>query len=133
MFLLVSNCTHFNFLTSQLIKDEDVLIVYSGQTATLDNVRMTKDNILILLPPKETTNLAGIVISVKDENSKEVKADNGEVVKIGPGRQAANGNIIKLPVKEGDKCRYRNFAGSELKLDGKDYIVIKGYDVQANW
>ena len=116
-----------------MIKDDDVLAVYSGTEPTLENVRMVKDNILILLPPKEVTNLSGIVISVKGEDSKEDKPTNGEVVKVGPGRQASNGNIMDIPVKVGDKCRYRNFSGSELKFGGVEYLVIKGYDVQAKW
>lgn len=54
-------------------------------------------------------------------------------MQTGPGRQAGNGSYMQVQVKTGDKCRFRNYAGTELKLEGKDYLVIKAYDILATW
>ena len=124
----------YDDITHQLIKDDDVLLTYDGKEPTLENVQCVKDNVLILLPPKEVSNIAGIIVSVKsEEGGQEQRPDNGEVMKVGPGRQAGNGQVMKMQVNVGDKCRFRNFAGSELKIQGKDYLIIKSYDILAKW
>ena len=119
-----------------MIKDDDVLLAYKdGDEATVDNVFCLKDNILIELPPRKDDSVGGVIVKLAtDENGNTSdKPTEGKVVKVGPGRQAANGDLIKLPVDVGDDCRFRNFAGSEISLSGKDYLVIKGYDIQAKW
>jgi chaperonin GroES len=124
----------YDDVVHQLIKDDDVLLTYSGSQATVANVKCVKDNVLILLPPKEVSNVAGLIVSVKsDEAGAAQRPDNGEVVKVGPGRQAGNGNVMKMQVEPGDRCRFRNFAGSEVKIEGKEYLVIKSYDILAKW
>ena len=94
-----------------------------------------KDNILIELPPKSDKSESGVILKVEtDENG--VSSDKpvfGKVLNVGSGRQASNGEIMAMPVKPGDNCRFRNFAGSEVVVNGKEYLVIKGYDVQAKW
>ena len=45
--------------------------------------------------------------------------------KVGPGRQAGNGEYMKVQVKPGDKCRFRDYAGTEVKIEHKEYVVIK--------
>ena len=52
---------------------------------------------------------------------------------MGPGRQCSNGKIMPIQVKPGDNVRFRDFAGSEVKLDGAEYLVIRAYDVLAKW
>ena len=122
----------YDDVTHQLIKDDDVLLYYSGPQATVANVKCAKDNVLILLPPKEISNVAGLIVAVKSEGSDQ-RPDYGEVVQVGPGRQAGNGSFMKIQVDAGDKCRFRNFAGSEIKIENKDYLVIKSYDILAKW
>jgi chaperonin GroES len=50
---------------------------------------------------------------------------------VGPGRQAGNGEYMKVQVKPGDKVRFRTYAGSELQIEKQDYLVIKCYDILA--
>ena len=68
-----------------MIKDDDVLLYYSGSEATLENVECVKDQILIKLPPKEETNLAGIIVTTP--GSTEKRPNYGTVAKIGPGNE----------------------------------------------
>ena len=117
----------------QLIKDDDVLLTYPvGVEATVANVECVKDQVLIRLPPKEQANLSGIIIATPGEGEKK-RADYGTVVKVGPGRQAGSGKVMAIQVKPGDNVRFRDFAGSEIKLDGHEHLVIRAYDVLARW
>jgi chaperonin GroES len=117
----------------QLIKDDDVLLTYPvGQEATVANVECVKDQVLIEFPPREQANNAGIIIATPTEGEKK-RPDHGTVVKIGPGRQAGNGKVMEIQVKPGDKVRFRDFAGSEIKLGTTDYLVIRAYDILAKW
>jgi len=122
----------YNELAHQLIKDDDVLLKYPNcPEATLANVEPVKDQVLIKLPPKEEANISGIIIAVSGD--KEKRADHGVVMKVGPGRQAGNGKLMPIQVKPGDKVRFRDFAGSEIKLDQEEYLVIRSYDILAKW
>lgn len=122
----------YNDEPHQLIKDDDVLLTYDGAEATVANVTPVKDQVLIELPPKEVASVGGIIVSGAGAGEKK-RADYGKVVKIGPGRQAGNGAVMEMQVAPGDSCRFRDFAGSEIKLDGKEFLVIRTYDILAKW
>ena len=112
-----------------------MLVFNDGDKATIENVICLKDNILVELPPKNDKTLSGVIVKVETDESGNVseKPTVGKVVRVGPGRQAANGDLIDVPVVVGDSCRFRNFAGSEVSISGRDYLIIKGHDVQARW
>ena len=104
---------------------------YNGKEATLENVEPVKDQVLVELPAKEATSMGGIIVSTPDEKKK--RPDYGKVVKVGPGRIAGNGVLMKPQVAPGDSVRLRDFGGSEIKLDGKEYLVVRAYDILAKW
>lgn len=56
-----------------------------------------------------------------------------QVVATGPGRTAANGEIVPMTVETGEFVKFRNFAGSEVTLQGVDYRVMKIGEVLAKW
>eukprot|EP01037_Dinobryon_pediforme_P033506 gene33506-38958_t len=112
-----------------MIKDDDILLKFKGKEATVANVEVVRDQVLVKLPPKEESNAAGIIIATAE--SKEKKPTYGVVTKIGPGRQAGNGQLMTIQVKPGDGVRFREFAGSVVKLEGSEYIVLKAYDILA--
>ena len=120
----------YNEANHQLIKDDDVLLTYVGSELLFDNCLPVKDQVLIRLPDKEATNSGGIIIQSLD--SKE-KIDYGTVAKVGPGKMASTGVIIPPSVIPGDGVRFRDFAGSDIKIEGVDYRVIRGYDILAKW
>ena len=122
----------YNDLNHQLIKDDDVLLTYSGPNPTIENVVCVKDQVLVELPRKEEATSSGIIVS-NPTNAKEKRTDYGVVIKVGPGRQAGNGVYMPIRVAPGDNVRFRDFAGSEVKIGNKDYLVIRSYDILAKW
>lgn len=121
----------YNDVNHQLIKDDDVLLKYSGAVATVDTVECVKDQVLVEMPMKEEKTVAGIIVDVP--GTKDKRSDYGVVVKIGPGRQAGNGLAMPIRVAPGDRVRFRDYAGSEIKLEKKSYLVIRAYDILAKW
>lgn len=121
----------YNDVDHQLIKDDDVLLKFEGSSATLENVECVKDQVLVKLPPKEEKNSAGIIITTP--GAKEKRRDYGVVTKIGPGRQAGNGKFMPIQVSPGENVRFREFAGTEVKIEGLEYLVIRVYDILAKW
>jgi chaperonin GroES len=121
----------YNDANHQMIKDDDVLLKFTGKEPTLATVECVKDQVMIRLPPKETANASGIIIATPE--TKDKRPDTGVVVKIGPGRQAGNGQLMKVQVAPGDGVRFRDFAGSDVKIEGVEYRVIRAYDILAKW
>lgn len=121
----------YNDVDHQLIKDDDILLKYKGDKGTIDNVECVKDQVLVKLPPKEDKSTSGIIITTP--GTKEKRRDCGVVAKIGPGRQAGNGKYMEIQVAPGENVRFREFAGTEVKLDGVEYLVIRAYDILCKW
>lgn len=55
------------------------------------------------------------------------------MVKVGPGRQAGNGDVMKIQVEPGANVRMRDYAGAEVKIQGKEYAIVRSYDILATW
>lgn len=86
----------YNDMNHQLIKDDDVLLKFTGNDLTLANCEPVKDQIMIKLSAKDMTSAAGIIVNAVD--SKEIRIDSGVVTKVGPGRQAGNGATMPVQV-----------------------------------
>jgi co-chaperonin GroES (HSP10) len=86
----------YNDVNHQLIKDDDVLLKYTGNDLTFANCEPVKDQIMIRLNAKENTSASGIIVNAVD--SKDVRIDSGVVAKVGPGRQAGNGATMPVQV-----------------------------------
>nr|WP_275431655.1 co-chaperone GroES [Salinicoccus roseus] len=85
------------------------------------------NRVVIDLTQKEETTKSGIILT---ESAKE-KPQEGTVVAVGPGKVLDNGTRVELEVKEGDRVVYSKFAGTELKHDDKDYLVLADTDILA--
>ncbi len=84
----------------------------------------------ILIEPKtakDTATPSGILLP---ESSKE-KPQEGKVVATGPGRKDEDGKAIKLDVKVGDQVYYKKWGGNDLKIDNKEYLLVKEEDILA--
>ena len=57
------------------------------------------------------------------------KPQEGEVVAVGAGKYLDNGNIIKPTVKAGDKVLFSKYAGTEVKIDGEDLLIMREDDI----
>ncbi len=84
------------------------------------------DRVLIKMEETEETTKSGIILSA---NSKE-KPQIAEVVEIGPGGEV-DGKEIKMFLKKGDKVIASKYAGTEVKYEGTEYIILKQSDILA--
>ena len=88
-------------------------------------IKPLSDNVLIR-PLAETKLPSGILIP---ETAKE-KPQEGKIVAVGPGR-IEDGELIKPEVKKGDKVIYKKWGGSEVKVEGKELLIVKAEDILA--
>ena len=84
------------------------------------NFKPLADRVLVEPTPAETKTASGIIIP---DTAKE-KPQEGTVIAVGPGKKDE-----PMTVKAGDKVLYGKYAGTELKLDGKDYLIVKEADL----
>lgn len=82
------------------------------------------DRVLIQPDVAEEKTQSGIIIP---DNAKE-KPQRGTVVAVGPGK-VENGTKIDMSVKDGDKVLYGKYAGTELTLDGEEYMIMRESDI----
>ncbi len=90
------------------------------------NIKPLLDNVLIEPLERETQLPSGLVIP---DTAKE-KPQEGKVVAVGPGKME-KGEMIKPQVKVGDRVIYKRYGGDELKIDGKDYLIVSADDILA--
>lgn len=86
------------------------------------NIKPLSDRILVKPAEAETTTAAGIIIP---DNAKE-KPQKGEVVAIGPGKKDE-----PITVKPGDSVLYGKYSGTEISVDGTDYLIMRESDIFA--
>lgn len=89
------------------------------------NIRPLHDRVIVKRVAGETTSPGGIVLP----DSATEKPVQGEVIAAGNGRILSNGEIKPLDVKAGDKVLFGKYAGSEVKVDGEEYLVMKEEDI----
>ena len=90
-------------------------------------IKPLEDKILVEASAAETTTASGLVIP---DTAKE-KPQEGVVVAVGPGRFDEKGDRVPVDVKEGDKVIYSKYGGTEIKYEGKDYLILSSRDVLA--
>ena len=89
------------------------------------DIRPLHDRLLVRRMAEEEKTAGGIIIP---DTAKE-KPQRGEVVATGKGRVTEDGKILPLEVRAGDKVLFSKYSGTELKLDGKEYLMIREEDV----
>ena len=89
-------------------------------------IKPLADRVLIKMKESEETTKSGIILS---SGSKE-KPQIAEVIAVGPGGEV-DGETVKMHVKEGDKVVLNKYAGTEIKYEGEDYIIVKQSDILA--
>ena len=90
------------------------------------NLEPLEDRIVVKPGEAEETTVSGIVIP---DTAKE-KPQEGEVVAVGPGR-FEDGTRVPLDVKVGDKVIYSKYGGTEVKVEGDEYLILSARDVLA--
>lgn len=90
------------------------------------NIKPLGDRVVLKQLEAEEKTKSGIVLPT---NAKE-KPAQAEIVAVGPGK-IEDGKKIEMSVKVGDKVIYSKYAGTEVKLDDQEYIVLKEEDILA--
>ena len=85
------------------------------------------DRVVVKQEPSEEKTKSGIVLP---ESAKE-KPSEGTVVAVGSGRVLDNGQKVPLEVKIGDKIIYSKYGGTEVKIDGEEYVILQERDILA--
>jgi chaperonin GroES len=85
------------------------------------------DRVVIKVLEREEKTKSGIVLP---DTAKE-KPQEGKIVAVGTGKVLDNGQRVPLDVKEGDKVIFSKYAGTEVKIDGQDYLILSERDVLA--
>lgn len=88
-------------------------------------IRPLHDRILVKRLSEEEKTKGGIIIP---DTAKE-KPAQGEVVAAGNGRRTDEGKLVPLEVKKGDKILFGKYSGSEIKIDGDDFLIMREDDV----
>ena len=114
-----------------LIRDDDILVKYSGDKLSFESVDVASDNVLVKTESNEDTTSSGLVIAATSK--KGAKPSTGEVVKVGPGRMASDGEIMTVDMGVGDLVKFRDFAGNEVIIDGVEYTVVRMTDILARF
>lgn len=89
-------------------------------------LRPLLDRVVVKMIEAEETTKSGIILTA---NSKE-KPQIAEIIEVGPGGQV-DGNEIKMYVKKGDKVVLNKYAGTEIKYEGEELIIVKQNDILA--
>ena len=90
-------------------------------------IRPVGDRVVVKPSAKEEITKSGIVIP---DTAKE-KPQEGTVVAVGSGRLLDNGDRAPIDVREGDRILFAKYGGTEFKLDGEEYLVLKENDILA--
>jgi chaperonin GroES len=91
------------------------------------NLRPLQDRIIVKRVEEETKTAGGLFIP---ETAKE-KPQRGEIVAVGNGKKTEDGKVLPLDVKVGDIVLFGKYAGTEVKVDGDDYLMMREDDILA--
>jgi chaperonin GroES len=90
-------------------------------------VKPLDDRVLVKQCEAEQMTAGGIVLP----DSAQEKPQRGKVVATGPGKLLDSGQRGKLSVKKGDEIFYGKYAGTEIKIDGEEYVILRENDILA--
>jgi len=91
------------------------------------NIKPLADRVVIKPLETEEKKQGSIIIP---DTAKE-KPMQGEVVAVGPGKISESGQKVTMEVKKGDKVLYGKYSGTEVSVDGKDYLIVRESDILA--
>ncbi len=90
-------------------------------------VKPLEDRVVVKAQDAEEVSNGGIILP---DTAKE-KPQQGEIVATGPGKISDSGNLIKLTVKKGDSILYGKYSGTEITVDGTEYLIMRESDILA--
>ncbi|MEJ8802266.1 co-chaperone GroES [Pontibacter sp. H249] len=91
------------------------------------SIKPLADRVIVAPAAAEEKTKSGIIIP---DTAKE-KPQRGEVVAVGEGKVSEQGSLMKPQVKVGDQVLYGKYAGTEISVDGSDYLIMRESDILA--
>ena len=91
------------------------------------NIKPLSDRVVVKPAPAEEKAQGGIIIP---DSAKE-KPQKGKVVAVGPGKASEAGTIVEMTVKVGNEILYGKYSGTEVTIDGEDYLIVRESDILA--
>lgn len=91
------------------------------------NLQPLADRVVVKAIAQEEKTKSGIVLP----GTAKEKPQEGEILAVGPGKLAENGSRVPMEVNVGDKVIYSKYGGTEVKVDGEEYLVLKESDILA--
>lgn len=88
-------------------------------------IRPLQDKVLVKRLASEEKTAGGIIIP---DNAKE-KPQEGQVISVGKGKKLDDGSFAQVDVNVGDKILFGKYAGTEIKLDGQEHLILKPEDI----
>ena len=89
--------------------------------------RPLHDRVVVQRVQEDTKTAGGIIIP----DTATEKPSEGKVVAVGPGARGEDGKVTKLDVKKGDRVLFGKWGGTEVKIDGKDLLIMKESDIMG--
>ena len=84
------------------------------------------DRVVVKMVEAEETTASGIILTASAQETPQV----AEIIEVGPGG-VVDGKEIKMEVKVGDQVIYSKYAGTDVKIDDEEYIIVKQSDILA--
>lgn len=91
------------------------------------NVKPLADRVIVKPIDPEETQQGGIIIP---DTAKE-KPQEGEIIAVGPGKVTDAGNKVDMEVKQGDRILYGKYSGTEVTIDGDEFLIMRESDILA--
>ena len=89
--------------------------------------RPLHDRVVVRRADSETKTAGGIIIP----DTADEKPQQGEIIAVGPGARDESGKLVPLDVKKGDKVLFGKWSGTEVKIDGKELLIMKESDIMG--
>jgi chaperonin GroES len=89
------------------------------------NIRPLHDRIIVERLEEETKTAGGLIIP---DTAKE-KPQQGKIIAVGKGKKTEDGKVLALDVKVGDKVLFGKYAGTEIKVEGNEYLMMREDDI----
>ena len=91
------------------------------------NIKPLADRVVVKPIEEAETMKGGIIIP----DTAEEKPMQGQIIEVGPGRTSDEGNRMPLEVKKGDKVLYGKYSGTEVSIDGEEFLIMRESDIFA--
>jgi len=91
-------------------------------------IKPLRDQVVLEPISEEEKSKGGIILP---DTAEREKPEQGKVIAVGPGRLTPQGKTIPLSVKKGDRVLFTKYGPTEVKVEGKEYLVVKEEDILA--